>query len=80
MTDLHMNYFVWGAAHYKQREFLSQVITHASVMGHKIQMQSYMKSLLSLYYLKETEIDSEEKQTLILYLYTLWANEGSSDF
>jgi hypothetical protein len=26
LSDLHMNYFAWGAAHYQERDFLAKVM------------------------------------------------------
>jgi len=54
-----MNYFVWGALHFNDRVFQAELMFHASLMGHRIDLQTYLKIQLNLYYNEDIEDRSE---------------------
>ena len=38
MNDLLFNYFIWGAAHHNQRQFLVEMMYQSSVLNYKIDL------------------------------------------
>ena len=86
MNDLLMNYFIWGGAHHNQRQFLVEMMHQSSILDYKIDLQTYLKAQLCLYYSDELNTLSRQNLDLyqvdrsnyILYFYMLFANEDKS--
>jgi len=38
MNDLLVNYFIWGAAHHNQRQFLVEMMYQSSVLNYKVDL------------------------------------------
>lgn len=71
MSEKFFNYMAWGAAHFQKHDLLSKVLYQAAVLDYAIDMQTYLKCQLSIYYqdanplplTKDASARSSEKQT-----------------
>ena len=82
MESQHLNYFAWSGAKFQEKDFMTSVLFKASTLDFQIDMQTYIKCQLSLYYeeaedgtCKLNALDPAEREEYILYIYTLFAND-----
>lgn len=50
MSEKFFNYMAWGAAHFHKHDLLSKVLYQAAILDYSIDMQTYLKCQLSIYY------------------------------
>ena len=50
MSEQFFNYIAWGAAHFHAHELLSKVLYQAAILDYPIDLQTYLKCQLSIYY------------------------------
>lgn len=50
MSEQFFNYVAWGAAHFHAHDLLSKVLYQAAILDYSIDMQTYLKCQLSIYY------------------------------
>ena len=55
MSDKLYNYFIWSAANFKETEFLATLMMQSTILDYKIDVQTYIKSQLCLYFLLDEE-------------------------
>lgn len=73
MSEKFFNYMAWGAAHFQKHDLLSKVLYQAAVLDYAIDMQTYLKCQLSIYYqdanplplTKDASAKSSEKPTKV---------------
>ena len=76
MNSKLYNHFAWGAANFQNNEFLFELMFKAAVLDFEIDMQTYIKCQLCLYFQDDNQYHKFEQSNMdLLYLYNLYAKD-----
>ena len=78
LTDLNYNFMLQNACNFNQHDFLAQLLFEATVTGRKIELQTYIKVIVTLY-VDMAHLKTKARQDLNSLLFLLFTADCPSE-